>query len=59
MIAVIKVFTIGFNVENGFSSSCKEFYVKICVKLGHTLMSITTKILQFSPNEIGDIAKNI
>ena len=34
IIAVIKVFTIGFNGENGFFLHCKRFNVKICVKLG-------------------------
>ena len=44
IIAVIKVFTIGFNGENGFFSDCKKFNVEICVKLGKILMSITMKI---------------
>ena len=46
IIVVIKVFTIGFNGEKGFFSHCKKFNIKICVKLGKILMSITMKILK-------------
>ena len=46
IIAVIKVFTIGFNGENGFFSHCKKINVEICIKLGKILMSITMKIIK-------------
>ena len=46
IIAVIEVFTIGFIGEIGFFSHCKKFNIKICVKLGEILMSITVKILK-------------
>ena len=46
IVAVIKVFTIGFNGKNGFFSHCKKFNIKICVKLGKILMSTTMKILK-------------
>ena len=46
IIAVIKVFTIGFNGENEFFSHCKKFNFEICVKLGKILMSITMKVIK-------------
>ena len=46
IIAVIQVFTIGFNGENGFFSQCKKFNVTISVKLGKIIMPITVKILK-------------
>ena len=43
IIAVIKVFTIGFNEENGVFSHCTKFNVEISVKI---LMAITMKIIK-------------